>query len=43
MLFNELSDEMVFEPFTMTDTPISIYTATTIQQESAAIFHPPRG
>jgi hypothetical protein len=42
LLFNELSEEMNIEPFTMIATHIPTYRMATLQQEAAAIFHPPR-
>lgn len=42
LLFNEVSKEMSVEPVTDISTHFPAYTATTIQQSAAAIFHPPR-
>jgi hypothetical protein len=41
-LFNEVSKETPVEPYTEVSTRFPAYTAHTIQQDAAAIFHPPR-
>jgi hypothetical protein len=42
LLFNEVSKVMPVEPVTDISTYFPAYTAATIQQSAAAIFHPPR-
>ena len=42
LLFNEVAKEVPVEPITAIFTHFPDYTAYTLQQDAAAIFHPPR-
>lgn len=42
LMFNEVSKEMSLEYFTVITSSFPSYTAGPIQQDHAAIFHPPR-
>lgn len=42
LLFNEAATAMLVEPYTAITTRFPVYAAPTIQQDMAAVFHPPR-